>query len=310
MTTSDLQMSKELKTELIQQCQYIVGNDLDGRRPLNIAVIGPPGCGKSAFLNTIFASFKSSDRAYWKEIAKAGDYGGHGIQETLRLRIYPKQDYIEDKDKHVLMPTFLDMTGFDNEETEINKELFCIFFNGKLKEGEDLSSPRDFFVNNERDVHRLRQFYSKRPVHARVDRIIVVCTANPDSPLPERLLLSIRETAKKGSREIPIYGVLTHADKEGSNDRQTKFKNHLGLINTRFKCITNYCTDFDPTESYISTTLPQLDIPVLKLMTQVLNPHPDDTPTPDKTNSWKKIAVVVAVAIINMLLAILWMIIS
>jgi hypothetical protein len=69
--------------------------------------------------------------------------------------------------------------------------------------------------------------------------------------------------------EIPVYGVMTHADKQGSNERQQQFKNHLGLINTRFKCITNYCTDFDPNESYISTTLPQLDIPVLKLMTQV-----------------------------------------
>jgi predicted GTPase len=45
-------MSKELKTQLIQQCKDTVGNDLDGRRPLNIAVIGPPGCGKSSFLNT------------------------------------------------------------------------------------------------------------------------------------------------------------------------------------------------------------------------------------------------------------------
>ena len=188
--------------------------------------------------------------------------------------------------------------------------MLSILFNGKLKEGEDLSSVHQFYLNNGRDVHRVRQFYSKRPVNARVDRIIVVCSANPDSPLPDSLLIAIRETAKKGSREIPIYGVLTHADKEGSNDRQTKFKNHLGLINTRFKCITNYCTDFDPTESYISTTLPQLDIPVLKLMTQVLFHHPDDTPTPDKTNSWKKIAVAVAVAIINILLAILWMIIS
>jgi hypothetical protein len=56
------------------------------------------------------------------------------------------------------------MTGFDNEETEINKEMLSILFNGKLKEGEDLSSVRDFFFHNERDVHRLRQFYSKRPV--------------------------------------------------------------------------------------------------------------------------------------------------
>jgi ABC-type transport system involved in cytochrome bd biosynthesis fused ATPase/permease subunit len=60
---------------------------LDGRRPLNIAVIGPPGCGKSSFLNTIFASFKNNDKACWKEIAKAGDYGEQDIQKTSRLRM-------------------------------------------------------------------------------------------------------------------------------------------------------------------------------------------------------------------------------
>jgi predicted GTPase len=80
-------MSKELKTKLLQQCKDTVGNNLGGRRPLNIAVIGPPGCGKSSFLNTIFASFKNNDSACWREIAKAGDYGGHGIQETSRLRM-------------------------------------------------------------------------------------------------------------------------------------------------------------------------------------------------------------------------------
>jgi len=74
--------------------------------------------------------------------------------------------------------------------------------------------------------------------------------------------------------EIPIYGVLTHADKQRLDDhkyngRQTRFRNHLGLIDTRFKCIANYCADTDPTGSYISTTLPELDIPVLELMTQV-----------------------------------------
>ena len=113
---------------------------------------------------------------------------------------YHKQDYIEDNNKHVLMPTFLDMTGFDNEDSVINKEMLSICFNGKFKEGDDLKSVRQFLLNNGEDVHMLRQLYSKRPVNTRVDRIIVVCTANPDSPLPERLLLAIRETAKKGSR--------------------------------------------------------------------------------------------------------------
>ena len=113
---------------------------------------------------------------------------------------YPKQHYIEDNDKHVLMPTFLDMTGFDNEETEINKEVLSIFFNGKLEERESLNSVRDYYFNNGRDIHRLRQLYNKRPVKARVDRIIVVCTANRNRNLPESLLSTIRKTASRGSR--------------------------------------------------------------------------------------------------------------
>ena len=80
-------MSKPLKSQLILQCQHIVGNDLDGRRPLNIAVIGPPGCGKSSFLNTIFASFNNTGNAHWREVARVADYGGHGIQKTLCLRM-------------------------------------------------------------------------------------------------------------------------------------------------------------------------------------------------------------------------------
>jgi predicted GTPase len=81
-------MSNKLKEELILQCQTAVGNDLDGRRSLNIAVIGPPGCGKSSLLNTIFASFrKSKNSGCWKEIAKMGDYGFRDIQETSGLRM-------------------------------------------------------------------------------------------------------------------------------------------------------------------------------------------------------------------------------
>jgi predicted GTPase len=80
-------MSKELKNKLIKQCNDIVGKELDGRRPLNIAVIGPPGCGKSSLLNTIFASFNNIDSARWREVAKEGDYGEHGIQKTSCFRM-------------------------------------------------------------------------------------------------------------------------------------------------------------------------------------------------------------------------------
>ena len=113
---------------------------------------------------------------------------------------YPKQAYIKDINNHVLMPTFLDITGLKDVESEINKEMLSIFFNGKLKEGEDLNSVRQFYFNNGRHIHTLRQLYNKRPVKARVDRIIVVCSANPISSLPVHLLTAIRITAKRGSR--------------------------------------------------------------------------------------------------------------
>jgi predicted GTPase len=76
-----------VKDKLILQCKATVGNDLGGGRPLNIAVIGPPGCGKSSFLNTIFASLKNSKKACWRDIAKMGDYGDQDFQETSRLRM-------------------------------------------------------------------------------------------------------------------------------------------------------------------------------------------------------------------------------
>jgi hypothetical protein len=98
------------------------------------------------------------------------------------------------------MPTFLDITGLEDEESEINKEMLSIFFNGKLKEGENLKSVRQFYINNGEDIHTLRQFYNKRSENAKVDRIIVVCTANCFPLLPDCLLRTIRGTAKKGSR--------------------------------------------------------------------------------------------------------------
>ena len=113
---------------------------------------------------------------------------------------YPKQDYIQDSINHFLMPTFYDITGMEDEEGELQVEMLRIFFYGKLKERETLKSVRQYYFNNERDIHRLRQLYNKRSEKARVDRIIVVCTANRIRPLPVSLLTAIRETARRGSR--------------------------------------------------------------------------------------------------------------
>ena len=100
------------------------------------------------------------------------------------------------------MPTFLDITGLDDDESEIKKEMLRILLSGKLEEGEELISVYQFFMNNGQDMHKLRQLYNKRSENenAKVDRIVVVCTANPIARLPDCLLRAIRDTAKKGSR--------------------------------------------------------------------------------------------------------------
>jgi hypothetical protein len=91
----------------------------------------------------------------------------------------------------------------EDEESEINKEMLRILFNGKLKEREDLNSVRQYYFNNGQNIQKLRRLYNKRSENARVDRIIVVYAANGIPPLPESLLRTIRETAKKGSRHTP-----------------------------------------------------------------------------------------------------------
>ena len=100
----------------------------------------------------------------------------------------------------MLMPTFYDITALEDDEGELQAEMLSIFFNGKLNEREDLNIGRKYYLCNGRDIHRLRQLYNKRPVKARVDRIIVVCTAIRSAPLPVSLLSTIRETASRGSR--------------------------------------------------------------------------------------------------------------
>ena len=88
----------------------------------------------------------------------------------------------------------------EDEEGELQAEMLSIFFNVKLNERENLNSVRDYYFENGRNIHKLRHLYNQRPVKARVDRIIVVCTADHIRNLPVSLLSTIRETASRGSR--------------------------------------------------------------------------------------------------------------
>ena len=54
----------------------------EGERTLNIALIGPSGCGKVSFCNSVMTAFCIEG---WRERAMIGHYGGRGRQVTHHL---------------------------------------------------------------------------------------------------------------------------------------------------------------------------------------------------------------------------------
>ncbi|XP_071126490.1 uncharacterized protein [Mytilus edulis] len=289
------------KQELLWNCKGKAGKVGQGKQPLVIAVIGPPGCGKSSFLNTIFAAFSHD---HWTERAKYGEFGRRDKQVTRRLTSFQKKDYYtRDRDEgEYLLPTFLDMTGFEDDDTPLNTELLNIVLCGKLKEGEELHKVinygKKFGVNAVKEKYFGGKYFGiipkqegmpnlldyfvieNREEYHRVNRVFVVCSANPDLPLPGNLFEAVTDITNR-ERDITLYGVLTQADKYKSRDpkvfkREKEFMRALGIPKNRFARIKNYCPDIDPNMTYEDTIIPSLDVPVLRLLRQVLTAEPTD----------------------------------
>lgn len=51
--------------------------------------------------------------------------------------------------------------------------------------------------------------------------------------------------------------------------REAKFRKHLGIPLNRFARIKNYCEDIDEDLKYRFSVIPQIDVKVLELLTQV-----------------------------------------
>lgn len=76
--------------------------------------------------------------------------------------------------------------------------------------------------------------------------------------------------------DITVHGVFTHTDKYSSDDpkvvdKERQFLTNLGISETRFARIKNYCPDVVPSLQYRDTTVPSLDIPVLQFLEGVRN---------------------------------------
>lgn len=92
------------------------------------------------------------------------------------------------------MPTFLDMTGFPDENTKTVLDLLEIIFSGRINENQKLADIEEGVKSISAEA---MNYYNKEVSHLPVDRIIVVSTLDPESPLPRYLLSAISEAAKK-----------------------------------------------------------------------------------------------------------------
>ena len=68
--------------------------------------------------------------------------------------------------------------------------------------------------------------------------------------------------------DVPIFGVLTHADKaeERDPDFEEKFKRSLGLSDQRFLLCSNYCDNIPPQENRV----PRVEVPIARFLQQVI----------------------------------------
>ncbi|XP_071126113.1 uncharacterized protein [Mytilus edulis] len=203
-----------------------------------------------------------------------------GMQVTRRLRSFPKEEYYRQNDL-CMLPTFIDMTGFENDDSVITEELLFLVLSGKVKEKESLNDIATY--GRLHGITKMKEEYRswKRFPNRRINRIIIVCSLNPDSAMPTALFKSVVNVANE--LDITFYGVMTHADicreKYGNRlqEREKLFREYLGLPENRLASVINYCPAVDPDRSYEDTLLPALDVPVLKLLRQILTPEPNDS---------------------------------
>ncbi|KAK3105334.1 hypothetical protein FSP39_022872 [Pinctada imbricata] len=173
-------------------------------------------------------------------------------------------------------PTLLDIAGLEDEDSLVLQEMLRIVLFGRIHEGESLQTLHRFISENVHNANVIREQYSTVAEEHRVNRIIFVASAHADTNIPTKLINVVRSAANSSEMVIPRYGVLTHFDHVNVEDedflrKENDFKAHLGLPDNRYMRCRNYCDDIDRVygTNRLDETIPEIDIPVIKFMTQV-----------------------------------------
>ncbi|XP_041373202.1 uncharacterized protein LOC121386390 [Gigantopelta aegis] len=263
------------KTRFIKRIKNI-SDEVEGR-PLTVALIGCVGVGKSSLINTIAAALSTGR---WREYAYSGMRGNMAEPVTTHTKRFPRCCQPDSMDTEKL-PTLLDIAGFPEAMDWIWEKVLQLLFYGRIPENENLKNVYDYLTRQREDASIIPK-YIRTYDHLKVDRVIVVCSANEE--VPEHLLDSVMRAARPfdgpAKRNIPIFCAMTKSDTVDETgdpivrQRRNAVIASLGLQGSehRFAMCTNYCSAVDPFDLRLEQTLPGLDVPVLKFFTQVCDP--------------------------------------
>ncbi|XP_046546730.1 uncharacterized protein LOC124256813 [Haliotis rubra] len=263
---------RRLQAQIKDNLQKI-GRRLNGR-PMTVAFIGTIGVGKSSLINTIATAMGTG---FWQQHAYTGGHGGQADPVTAVIRRYP-QCCRPEEHRNQLFPTLMDVQGLPDHPDAIWREALSLLFYGHIPEEANLHDVVDYLQARD-DIRRPR--YIRGRDRLKVDRVVVVASAQEH--LPKGLLESVVKIARpvsgRSRRGIPIFGIMTKTDLVDPDvdldylQREEKFKDILGLHGTpRFLRCINYCSAIDPDNNMIFTSYPYIDVPVLRLMTQICDP--------------------------------------
>ncbi|XP_071145814.1 uncharacterized protein [Mytilus edulis] len=292
------------KLELIKDLKKSVGTVKNAKKNLNVVVLGTKGCGKSSFLNTVFTSFREDT---WRLYSTVGKNSGNITNITQHFKSFRADQTYFKEDKNVLFPTFIDINGLEDDKADFNRAFLRALFDGKIKENEKLTTLLQMYQSN---PNGFKKTMSRRTEYLKINRIIVVTSADPSEPLPNELFKCVKEVADD-VKGIPIFGVMTKKDKFKRNEQIPKriddFIGNLGITKDSFKWIENYCPDVDKEMKYHRTVYPSTDVPVLEFITQVINPHlRSEDPVEERPYFLATIIIEVVTLVCNLMQIILW----
>ncbi|KAK3104891.1 hypothetical protein FSP39_012559, partial [Pinctada imbricata] len=193
---------------------------------------------------------------------------------------FSKDHYITRGSQEIFAyPTLLDIAGLEDEDSFVIQEMLRVVLFGRIQEGDSLQTLHLLISENVKNIDAVREWYLTEAEEHRVDRIIFIASANADTNIPTKLINVLCNAANSPELVIPRYGVLTHCDKVDVEDeaflrKEKDFKAHLGLPDNRYMRCRNYCDDIDRIygTNRLEENIPEIDIPVIKFMTQVCHP--------------------------------------